>query len=71
MEAAQEKEVLKAIMERHVDELIEASGGKFSVADLEKLLLNRQNPLMQDLFQTLIQLRQGEDFPPTAPIEPQ
>lgn len=71
MDAAKEKEVLMGVMARHVEELTEASEGKYSVADLEKLLLDRQSPLMQDLFQTLIQLRQGEDFPPTAPTEPQ
>lgn len=69
MDTAKEKEVLKAVMERHVEQLIDASEGKFSVYDLEKLLLDRQSPLMQDLFQTLIQLRQGEDFPPTTPTE--
>lgn len=41
MDAAKEKEVLMAVMTRHVDQLADASEGKFSVADLERLLLDR------------------------------
>ncbi|CAM4463279.1 hypothetical protein [Deinococcus marmoris] len=52
-------------MERHLDQLLEESEGQLSVAELEQTLLRQQSPLMRELFQTLIDLRQKQDFSPS------
>ena len=62
-----EREILGEVMERHLDQLLEESEGQLSIAELEQTLLNQQSPLMRELFQTLINLRQKRDFPPSAP----
>lgn len=62
---ATEREMLSQVMERHLDQLLEESEGQLSVAELEQTLLNQQRPLMRELFQTLIDLRQKQDFSPS------
>lgn len=62
---ATEREILSQVMERHLDQLLEESEGQLSVAELEQTLLNQQRPLMRELFQTLIDLRQKQDFSPS------
>lgn len=62
---ATEREMLSQVMERHLEQLLEESEGQLSVAELEQTLLNQQRPLMRELFQTLIDLRQKQDFSPS------
>ncbi|WP_156039338.1 hypothetical protein [Deinococcus marmoris] len=62
---ATEREMLSQVMERHLDQLLEESEGQLSVAELEQTLLRQQSPLMRELFQTLIDLRQKQDFSPS------
>lgn len=62
---ATEREILSQVMERHLDQLLEESEGQLSIAELEQTLLNQQRPLMRELFQTLIDLRQKQDFFPS------
>lgn len=62
---ATEREILSQVMEHHLDQLLEESEGQLSVAELEQTLLRQQRPLMRELFQTLIDLRQKQDFSPS------
>lgn len=70
MDSAKEREVLEAVMRRHLDQLQQAAGEKWTLADLEQVLLDREGPLLRDLLQTLIEHRQDGDFPPSGEDRP-